>query len=277
MNKTLRTLIVAASFLLSGIVICFIALTGLDFDFSSLNTVDLIEKKYDVNEAFVNINIDSAEGDIKVLPSDDGKCSIVCFDDGKIHHTVEVRGSTLYVKRIDSRKWYEHIGIYWATMRVTVYLPQDKYEDAVVKSVSGDVFVSPDISFDDLSLISTSGDISFDGKARHDLVAKTVSGDIRLSNVDATTLSANTTSGDIDLGHVDITDGAVLKTVSGDVEMISCDAGSFEIRTVSGDVEGSIASSKNYIVSTTSGDKRCQSRIRAQVTVLSAPSAAISK
>lgn len=214
-KRKITAIIIAVCLIFVGTIISAIALTNADFDFSTFDTVETENNTYEITETFSEIDIDSAECDIKLLPATDGVCKVICSESDKISHDVAVENDTLTVKRYDNREWYEHIGIYSNEMQITVYLPKTDYQKLNIRTVSGDICIS-DINVDTFNCKSTSGDVEL-------------------------------------LNVVALNDFAV-KTTSGDIDFAACDCKNISLKSTSGDVEGSLLSGKNFIVDTTSGD-----------------------
>lgn len=294
MNRAKKILlIISAACIVAGLLLCFGAFAATGFAFAGLNSLTFESHTYTIEEPFVNLFIDGAECDVRLLPSEDGGCTVVCRESDKIDHTVRVVDGTLTVERVDHRRWYEHIvNFHWEKMEVTIYLPEKEYASLSVTSVSGDVTIPMDFSFTDAKVRSTSGNIHFlasvenglsvktvsgdltvrevSPKSLHvqstsgdvtidsvrvegELEAKTVSGDLAFSQVDCGTLNAETTSGEVGASTLCTTGELRIKTVSGDVDLRRCDAESLWIKTTSGDVTGRLITEKIFDTDTTSG------------------------
>lgn len=266
-------IIIAVSCIALGLILAGAAFAGMNFNFSKLNHIALQTKTYDIEEAFSNIDISAAECDVRFYVSNDGTCRVECIENTKTAHTVSVDNDTLIITRTDSRKWYEHFGFFWGDMGIKVYLPEKVYSKLSVSSVSGDIYIPGDFTFDTAELLNTSGDIAFESTAQKGLTAKTVSGDLTVRNINGGEAEIKSTSGDMKIsrlrveildvestsGDVDIYDAIVagrisVETVSGDLELDSCDAQSLWLKSVSGDIEGILLSEKHFITHTTSGD-----------------------
>lgn len=294
MKKSKKITIVAAAITVAaGLIISFGAMCAMGFDFRKMNTVSFTVNTYQVDEDFSGISVEGAESDIRLLPSEDGSCRVVCNESDKIYHSVSVKDGVLTVTRTDTRKWYEHIGIYWGRMEITVYLPGNEYESVYVKSLSGNITVPKDFTFGDADIRNTSGNVNFSADVKNGLSAETVSGDVYVVNTAPKDLSVKSTSGDVKLSSVKTGGELKIKTVSGDielggaecqnitaestsgdtefsmayasekisiqsvsgeVELHGCDGDSVWIKTVSGDVSGSFLTEKVFITDTQSGD-----------------------
>lgn len=269
-------IIIAAALMGLGILCSTAAAVLLGFDFTKLNAADLSDKTYEIHESFDSIDIYETEYTIRLQPSEDGVAKVTCRESEDNGHTVTVENGTLKITRTDRRKWYEHIGIFWANdTTLTLHLPQSQYKTLSAQSVSGHLIVPEAFTFESATLCSTSGDIFCYAQVKDSFSATSISGEVVLKNQTGGTLTASTTSGDLHLfdicvssialtttsGDIEcnavIADGQLqMEAVSGNVELNKCDGGSLQIKTVSGDIIGTLRSGKWFITNTTSGDIR---------------------
>lgn len=292
-NGKLTALLVAAVCIGLGLVLILGALAAIDFELDWMHDADSTTTTYTIEEAFTDISIKGAECDIRLLPSEDGVCKVVCRESDKIYHTVTVKNSTLTVRRIDSRKWFERISLFnWGKMEIAVYLPESAYASLHITGVSGNIEVPRGFSFVSAELHNTSGDISCSAAVREELSAKTVSGKlsiqdvapkrltakstsgkvtvsavkveaamevetvsgkIELTDIRCQTLAAESTSGKLVLSEVVASEDIRVKSVSADVELRGCDGDTLWIKTTSGRVTGTLLTEKIFITKTSSG------------------------
>ncbi len=300
MKASKLLLTVALSMVALGLLFVAIAFVMTGFQPSAFNNAgESKTETYLLEEVFDHINLQTAEADICILPSEDGTCRVICEETEKITHTVEVVNGTLRIRQEDTRAWYEHIGIFWAQMRVTVYLPEHVYQSMRLESVSGKIQLEIPLEITgDVSLKSTSGDISvrditcrrFDASAvsgkiivsnlqTKDAVCTATSGDLSVKNITvdgalelesvsgkivlddghAARTTCNATSGDVKFENCLVDEHLEIHTVSGRINLISCDADTLRLGTVSGDVRGELLSEKTFQTQTTSGNVRVPS------------------
>lgn len=197
-NKKKIAILAAIVLVAAGLFLSFGALCAMDFDLNKMNSLKYTTKTYTIDETFSNISLESAECDLRLLPSEDGSCKIVCEESEEIFHSVTVENNTLTIERTDARKWYEHImGIYWGSMAITVYLPQTEYASLYALSVSGDIAIPEDFSFANAEIHNTSGKVDFLASVENNLSIKTVSGDLHIENANPKSLTTQSTSGKI--------------------------------------------------------------------------------
>lgn len=263
----------ALTLIAGGILIALCGMLAMGFDFTRMNTLNTVTNTYDVAEAFSDISVVGAECDIRLLPSEDGTCQVVCTESDRIDHSVEVVNGTLNITRHDRRSWYMHFGVYWGSMEILVYLPVSELGALNATSVSGNIEIPEDFSFETAALQTTSGDITCFAPVKKDLSAGTTSGNIRLGGSVCETLSADSTSGSINISDVrclnadagtvsgslklsGVVADEIIRTesVSGDIDLYRCDADALILSSTSGDIEGSLLTDKSFDVHTTSGD-----------------------
>ncbi len=292
--KTAKKISIIAAVLLmaGGLALSLTAFAMIGGDIVKLNTMTFTETTYTTEDRFDSIYIEGAECDVRFAASEDGLCRVDCVESEKIYHTVAVEDDTLTIKRVDARKWYERIGIYWGSMKITVYLPETEYDRLYVRTLSGDIEITAPYRFNTAEVYGTSGDVRFSAAVNHELNVKTVSGDLTVRGVKASRLSARSTSGDVSLssveaaialqmkatsGNLTLTDAACgalttdctsgdtaltdvdaysieSNSVSGDIKLLRCDASTLSLKATSGDVYGSLLSDKIFSTETTSGN-----------------------
>lgn len=280
MSKGKRVaIIIAVCCIATGLLLTVISFSILRFDFSKLNMETFETNTYNIEETFNDIAINDVECDIRLLKSTDGKCKVVCGESDNIVNDIQVENNTLIIKRTDNRPWYKHIGIWWSIdLDVSIYLPQDTYNMLYLKSVSGDIYADEVFTFSEATVISTSGDITFNSNTENSLIIKSTSGDIisnskavgkatvkstsgeiKLQNIAANEMTVSSTSGDIKLSSVITIGNTECSAVSGDIELDRCDAGTLDLKTTSGEISGTLMSPKNFITSTVSGNVKVPS------------------
>ena len=292
-KSTAAWLITAASLILLGLVIFGSMMTVMNWDFTNLNTVKYITSTYEADQDFNNISIKADTDDIIFLPSEDGKCKIVCYEQEKIKHSVNLENETLIITKEDTRKWYEHISIMSvSTPTVTVYLPKAEYASLLITSSTGDVEIPENFKFESIDISLSTGDVFCRASASGDIKIKASTGDISIENISSQNLDLSVTTGKINAssincggsfhiyvstGDAKLTDVACrsltsggntgrlsltnviaeesfnIKRSTGDVRLDACDAHEIFIKTDTGSVRGSLLSEKVFITKTDTG------------------------
>lgn len=286
-------LIIAASFVLIGCIIFGGVMTMLKWDFTKLSTDKYETNDYEITEKFKNISIVTDTADIVFLPSENSKTSVSCYEQRNAKHFVAVKDGVLVIEVVDTRKWYEHIGINFSTPKITVYIPQGEYGALFVKSSTGNVEIPKEFKFENIDISESTGNVTNYASASENIIIKTSTGNIRVENVSANTLDlsvstggvtvsnvtcegdvkinvstgktnltdiecrnvvSNGNTGAISLKNVNATENFLIERSTGDVKLDGCDATEISVETDTGDVRGSLLTDKIFIVQTDTGN-----------------------
>lgn len=295
MKKSKKILITVAVILVAVGMICgFCGIYSLGFNFNEISTSDFVTHTYTVEDDFTNIIIEDAASNINFYKSNDDKCRVLCDEREKVTHTVVNENNTLTVRVKDERNWFEriNIGFFVSDMRVSVYLPKNKYDSLNAASMSGDIDVANEFTFDNAKVGSISGDVSVKADVKQELNISSTSGDVIINNISATEcINASSVSGEIDLSNVKgkeifantISGGVMLtdtvasqklkaNSTSGEINLKRCDAKNIVLDTVSGEISGTLLSNKQFITETTSGTvnvPQCVSNEECRITTVS--------
>ena len=206
-----------------------------------------------VGTSFSQVRIQEIDANIRVLPSEDGRCSVHYDETDRSTYHVEIIDDALVIEH--ERDWLDSFGIFMSAPKLTVYLPRVAYAQIDVHTVSGGIQIDG-LEFGKMNLEATSGgirlnEVSVDAGS---LRAKTVSGGIQIAELTAGEMDLETTSGGIRLTDVTANEGHLsAKAVSGGIRLENVDAGSLELRTVSGGIRGTLRSGKVFEASSVSG------------------------
>lgn len=234
-------LIVSVICILAGCVMMASAwFSLLDMESDEIATMQFEEKTHTITDAFSQINISTVNSSIKILPSTDGSCRVICDDNEKLYHEVSVQkvedGSVLYINQCDEWEWYEALGgLHWEEDPVlTVYLPETEYEILHAASGSGDITVAPDFSF-------------------RTLYTRAISGNTSLSEIKAGFMTVYSSSGDIAARTVQVENDAYLENVSGFTQVEDLTSSALTVVSSSGDTVMENISSGRLGISSISG------------------------
>ncbi len=291
-TKTKVWFIIATSLTLLGIVIFTIVMSVNNWDFNKLSTTKYQTNEYVIIDDFSNIEINSKTADITILPSQDGDNKVICFEDEKQSHVVNVSGDKLSIDYSDNRKWYQYINFNFNSPKITIYLNQTAYNSLVIKENTGDVTVNKDFNFNDIDIKVSTGDVKFLASVQNLIKIKTSTGNILLDSVTAGDIDLTVTTGKVNLSSVNSlnsikintntgkvkVDGATCKKLisngdtgditiknviatdifeierdTGDVIFESSDAGEIYVETDTGNVKGTLLSNKIFITNTNTG------------------------
>ncbi len=248
---------------------------------------------YTVTDGFDNIYIQTLEADVKLIPSENGECRVVCEERAYTRHKVSVENGALKIEAEDTRKWYDFILLFSLNSQsVTVYLPSDRYEELDINCATGGVSVSERFTFEKASVSSSTGSVSFKASAEGDVKIKTTTGSILIDGVTADSIELAVSTGSVTAENINcrekisvnvstgraLLDGVKCKSLSsdggtgkitvkdtvatesfrierntGDIHFQNSDAGEIFAKTSTGDVTGTLNSSKVFVAKTSTG------------------------
>ena len=265
-------LVVAASLVIIGCAIIGGTMAMLTWDFTKLSTNKYTTNEYEVTERFQGISIITDTADVTFSPSESEKTLVVCQEHQKVAHSVTVEDGTLVIRLVDTRKWYEYIGINFGKTQITVCLPQSEYGKIAVQASTGDVTIQKNFKFESIDISLSTGDVKNYASASDILKIKTTTGDIRVENISAKTVDLFVSTGDtyltdiqcdnliskgstgiLHLKHVIAKEKFAIERETGDVKFDCCDAAEILVETDTGNVTGGLLSSKVFITETSTG------------------------
>lgn len=272
--KTTKTwLFLAVSLVLIGCLLFAGIMARLHWDFTKLSTVSYETTTHDINESFDSISLHTDTADIVLSPSENGTCTVECFEEAQAKHSVTVENGTLIVSLTEEKAWDDWIGLNLSTPSITIYLPNAQYASLYLDGQTGDIEIPEDFTFRDVDLSFSTGDIDFHAAASGMVKMKTTTGDIHAEHttVGALDLSVSTgktvltdiscksvisygNTGDIDLNRVIAADTIFIERSTGDVSFDGCDAEEIIVKTDTGDVTGSFLTEKVFTTQTHTGD-----------------------
>lgn len=291
-KSTKAWLITAASLILIGCILFAGVMSTLGWDFAKLSTVRFETNTHDVTEPFGNISLVTDTANIVFALSNDGKCSVECYEEENAKHSVTVENGTLTVKVNEQKNLYDYIGFNFGSPKITFYLPNTEYSALSVKGDTGNIEIPKGFTFESADISLSTGDVGFSAAARETVKIKTSTGNICAEDTSADSLTLSVTTGKITVsdvtctgditvgvstGETDLTnvsckniisDGTTgriflnrviaenklsIKRSTGDVKFRSCDAAGLYVKTSTGNVTGSLLTDKVFITETGTG------------------------
>lgn len=291
MSKSVKIwLVIGASLLLIGAIIFGGVMMALNWDFSKLSTIKYETNEYEISDGYKNIKVITDAADITFIPS--GNTKVVCYEDSKSKHSVTIQDDTLLIEIRNDKKWYEYIGINFASPKITVYIPESEYGALIINSSTSGVEIPKEFKFESIDISQSTGDVncyatvmgdakikvstgditvkkayfgSLDLKATTgrinvsdvecagDLLIKVSTGNAKLTNVKCNDIISTGSTGDIILTNLIAAENIDIKRSTGNVKFDLCDASELLINTDTGNVKGTLLSDKVFIVKTDTG------------------------
>ena len=287
-----RALVAAFILILTGCVLFGGVMSLLRWDFTKLSTAQYETNTYEITEVFTDLSIATDTADVVFLSSDDGVCRVECYENPDFKTSVYVADGALVIEPIETKKWYQRIGINFEMPKITVYLPQAEYGALSVKLTTGDLEIPEDLTFASADIAASTGDVSLSASVGQDIRIRITTGNARLEGLSCASLDLSLTTGDVALSGLaasgdltltvttgDVTLAAVtcrhftsdgstgdlildnviasaklsVTRTTGDVTFTKSDAAEIAIKTTTGDVKGSLLSDKIFFPKTTTG------------------------
>ncbi len=276
MKKSLHLwLIIATALILAGGLLFCAVMVTLDWDFRKLSTASFVTSHYQPDAPFQSIRISADTADVELRPSDDGTVSVICLENEKAPHAVSVTDGILAIEQIDDRKWFEKIGIYSRSPKITVLLPREQLTSIDITLSTGDLVLTNVACTADVALRCTTGDTALTNVSCDNLISRARTGELSLTSVTvSSSLTVERDTGDVqisacktsainvktDTGDIKMTDtactGVTLQTETGDVSLRDCDAAKIGIVTDTGDVTATLLSGKEFLCQSETGRVR---------------------
>ena len=287
-----KGVMIAVILVLVGAALCGVSFAVLGLNVKSLSSGKFETNRYDVKEEFRGISIRGNTEKITLLPSENGECSVVCYEDARERHTVSVENGTLTVKTVDKRNWTVHFGILLESPSITVYLPEKEYGQLSIEADTGDVeipdafqfepvtveldtgkascyadaaeavsittdtgdIVASDLSAGEITLASDTGKIRVSGvTCGGELSVRDGTGRVEVEDVTCESFRSDGDTGSLNMKNVQASGSFTIKRDTGNVRFDGCDAASISVKTSTGDVTGTLLTGKTFSTKTDTG------------------------
>jgi len=292
-KATIVWLVIAISLVLLGTVIFGGALAIMGWDFTKLSTVNYVTNDYEIADSYNNISIVTNTADVVFEYCEGNETSVVCYEEEKAKHNVYVKDGTLYIEVVNSKKWYDHIGVDFGRPKITVSIPKGELGAFSLKINTGDVEIPKGFMFESIDVSGSTSDVVCCSSASGQVKIKTGTGDITVGSISAETLELTVSTGRISVSDVNckgdintkvstgksflenitcadfmssgntgdmrlknvIASGKfIIERSTGDIRFEKCDAAEICVTTDTGDVSGSLLSDKVFVVRSDTGD-----------------------
>lgn len=186
------------------------------FDWSKLSSEKFEQKTFTTEETFQKIYVDEEFGmDITFLPSADGICKIEYEESKNVDCEISVEEGVLKINQNDNRRWYHMIGFNFYTPALTVYLPESENRALDIKAKTSDVTIPEDLSFENVKIDLSTGDITMSANVTGTLEIDVSTGDVTISNSNPTSVSITSSTGCITATAIHTTGDFYVKSSTG--------------------------------------------------------------
>ena len=238
-------LILGSLLVIFGLIGFVFLMDSLDWNFISLSTSQYETFSYEIEEDFDGILMDVDTADISFVPSEDGKCKVVCHEDPNDKHRVFVENKMLQIVENTDIK----INVTWLNFdnkKITVYLPESEYSSLTIYASTGDVNIPEGFTFGSIDIDVSTGDVNLSAFATDSISIETNTGDITLDGASAGTVELETTTGRITVSNLTCSGDLGIEVDTGKVKISNTSCNNFISKGDTGDIflEGVIAAGK---------------------------------
>lgn len=195
-----------------------------------------VDNTYEPQGEIANIVLDTNTADVKILPAEDGVCRVVCHERENQKHSVTVEDGTLFVRVVDERKWYEHLGEF-GQATLTLYLPSTEYASLKVKESTGDIDLAAAFTFGEMDIYVSTGNVTSRASAVGHVKIRTSTGHVLFENASAHSLEISVSTGSVTLSSVRTEEYVYLRASTGDVMIDDLTCESLVSEADTGDIE----------------------------------------
>ena len=256
-TTTKRILLVGVALLVVGALIAAAALASMHFDFRRLGTRQTVTNTYAPAGDFRDILLSLNTEKLSFLPSEDGKLRVICVEEEGLQHVVTVSDGVLGIQTVDTRKWYEHIGVNFGETSVTVYLPNKDYGALTLGTDTGDVTLPADFRFESVLMTASTGDIDLRADVEGNVSIRTSTGDISLNGLQADSLDLTASTGHVRVSDCTVEGNVKAQTSTGKVGFTDLRCARAQVTTTTGEADFiRVLASESFRIETDTGDVR---------------------
>lgn len=198
MSKKSILIIVALISILIGGGLFVIGMSLNNWNFANLDNSKYVTNTYELEEDFINFDIDTDTADIELIESTENKIEI--FDKEEALYTVKVEENTL---KVTLNNTVNHINFFnFKTPKISIYLSNVNYELLDIKEDTGDIRIPTDFSFKNVNIDLNTGDTYLSCNVSNSINVKTDTGHINLKEMELNSIAISGDTGDVSLEKV---------------------------------------------------------------------------
>lgn len=198
MSKKSILIIVSLISILIGGGLFVIGMSLNNWNFANLDNSKYVTNTYELEEDFINFDIDTDTADIELIESTENKIEI--FDKEEALYTVKVEENTL---KVTLNNTVNHINFFnFKTPKISIYLSKANYELLDIKEDTGDIRIPTDFSFKNVNIDLNTGDTYLSCNVSNSINVKTDTGHINLKEMELNSIAISGDTGDVSLEKV---------------------------------------------------------------------------
>ncbi len=246
MKRTAIAIVIAVVVVSIGAALVFAGLSAIHFDFKKLDRTEYMTNTYDFEGPIRELEVEGRTADVALLPAEDGKCRVVCFENERNRYAVTADQGRLTIRPQGKGSGWNPFGFSFKSPKITVYLPAGAYDLLQAELGTGDMSAEKGLSFETVRIGMDTGDLSMSGVGAGALVVRGGTGDIRLSDMTPETADLSLSTGRMELTRVVCTGTLTCKSSTGDIRLTDVDGADVYLTATTGDIEGTILTEKVF-------------------------------
>lgn len=175
--------ILIISIIASGLCLLIIGFALLGFDIRKLDTGGVVKTSTYTTQNMLNLEISDLHTDIEFEKSPDQQIHITYGENNREKYIIEERNDTLSIIKKENRQWYDYIfNINIGSQDLIIELPENYQQQVNLVTTHGDISFD-DVSLGDLELSTTHGEVSFNDVLLGELELSTSHGEVDMSGL----------------------------------------------------------------------------------------------
>lgn len=245
-----KTVVIGILILVLGIVVCGVSFALMGFTFGGFAAERYETVTTECAGDFTKIVIQGKTETVRIRRIEEASPDtrtprVTCSETDRMKHTVTVENETLTIRTVDTRKWYDHIGIHASgSPEIVLYIPDFPYA-LEIETHTGDVEIQGPSLGGDIRIQTETGDVSVQDAVGVNVSVQTSTGDIRWAYREAPTsekvnivenLSLITSTGHIRVENASCRGDLFLQVSTGKTLLENCRFANLESTGSTGDI-----------------------------------------
>ncbi|MEK4670249.1 DUF4097 family beta strand repeat-containing protein [Niallia sp. FSL R7-0271] len=197
---------------------------------------DRKHEEWVLNE-FKNLEVDLADADIEIIPSNEYKLEIHRMEGSEITH--QIKNNTLIINdktAFPAITFSMNFSGAIQQTKIKVYIPEStEFDDVYIVSKFGDTNING-VTTNNFKIASNDSDVVIKNVKSNKLAIENKFGDITASNVEAAQLAIQINDGDAELSKIDITENASVINQFGDTNLSDFTSHDIKLESKDGDI-----------------------------------------
>ena len=195
----------------------------------------LFRSIHHVTEDFSSININVNVADIAFIVSTDGESRVECHENDKRTHTVSIENGALTIREQKNFNIFNFFSFDLSKPRVTLYLSRTDFDTLTINSDTSLIVVPQEFSFNECSIDTSTGDVSYKAPTSVALDIKVTTGRLMVSDVSPASVKLQSSTGSVTLSSVKAAGDIGIKASTGRIYIENVECGNLSLKNSTGE------------------------------------------